>query len=80
MAGMACNSNKQPPACKDLENCCSDLASGGTSSCSATATSGELDDAACGQELQMYVSTGQCPGPSKPPVKAEDAAVDAGAD
>jgi hypothetical protein len=37
---------------------------GGAPGCNATATSGELDDAGCGDQLAMYQANGQCPGGS----------------
>ncbi len=76
----ACDgSNATPPACSALAACCANLG-GGTSSCSATATSGSLSDAGCGAELATYQQNGQCPTTS--PVTGADSAAhaDAGAD
>jgi len=78
-AAFACGgSNGGPPACQALEACCASLG-GATSSCMATATSGELSDAGCGAELANYQANGQCPGPSSSSADS-GAAVDAAKD
>jgi hypothetical protein len=60
---VSCGSNGGAPACNALAACCTNLG-GAESSCNATATSGELDDAGCGDQLAMYQANGQCPGGS----------------
>ncbi len=55
----ACVSSVGAPACNALANCCTNLDD--PSSCTETAMSGELTDAECGQELDMYEQNGTCP-------------------
>jgi hypothetical protein len=48
-------------ACNALVACCMSNNQDDQSSCVETAMSGELSDAQCGMELEMYEQNGTCP-------------------
>jgi hypothetical protein len=61
MPSTGCTSSVVAPACTALNNCCMYGNVDDPSSCAETAMSGELDDAECGQRLEMYEQGGECP-------------------